>query len=120
MRHSLRAVPLSWLILLVPILAGSPTGADGNRVRNKAPIAKNDVATTAVDTSVTIPVTANDRDRDGGIARKTVRIVGAGPLNGRADKRRNGTVVYTPNPGFSGQDTPDASTQFPIRVRSKG
>jgi hypothetical protein len=35
MRHSLRTVSLSWLIVLVPILAGSPAGADGNgRVPN--------------------------------------------------------------------------------------
>jgi hypothetical protein len=121
MRHSLRAVSLSWLIVLVPILGGSPAGADGNgrvpsndarscnlpncaaaRAGKKAPIAKNDAATTAVDTSVTIDVTANDRGR---IARKTVSIVGAGPRHGRARvKRRNGKVIYTPNPGFSGQD----------------
>jgi hypothetical protein len=49
MRHSLRVVSLWWLIVLVPILAGSPAGADGNRTRNKAPIAKNDAVTTAVD-----------------------------------------------------------------------
>lgn len=30
---------------------------------------------------------------------------GAGPRQGRAGKQRNGTVIYTPNPGFSGQDT---------------
>ena len=116
MRHSLRAVSLSWLIVLVPILAGSPAGADGNgrvpsndaRTRNKAPKAKDDAATTAVNTSVTIDVTANDRDRDGRIVRKTVRIVGPGPRHGRAGKRRkqrNGTLTYTPKPGFTGQDT---------------
>ena len=104
MRHSLPAVSLSWLIVLVPILGGSPAGADGNRARNKAPIAEDDAATTAVDTSVTIKVTANDRDRDGRIARKTVRIVG-GPQHGRAGKRRSGTMTYTPDPGFSGEDT---------------
>ena len=123
MRHSLRAVSLSWLIVLVPILAGSSAGADGNerlpkndarpcnppscaaaRTRNKAPIAENDAATTAMNTIVTINVTANDRDRDGRIARKTVRIVG-GPRQGRVGKRRNGAVTYMPNPGFSGQDT---------------
>ena len=124
MRHSLRAVSLSWLIVLVPILAGSSAGADGNervpkndarpcnlpscaaaRTRNEAPIARNDAAITAMDTTVTINVTANDRDPDGRIARKTVRIVGARPRHGRAGKQRNGTVIYTPDPGFSGQDT---------------
>jgi hypothetical protein len=96
MRHSLPAVSLWWLIVLVPILAGSPAGADGNRTRNKAPIAKNGAQ------RVTINFTAHDRDRDGRIVRKTVRIVGAGPRHGRAAKRRSGTVIYTPNPGFSG------------------
>ena len=58
-----------------------------------------------MDTTVTINVTANDRDRDGRIVRRTVRIVGAGPRHGRAGKQRNGTVIYTPDTGFSGQDT---------------
>jgi len=98
MRHSLRAVSLWWLIVLVPIMAGAA-------VRNKVPIAKNDAATTAVNTRVTIPVTANDGDRDGRIVRKTVRIVGAGPRNGKAAVKRRGTVIYTPKRGISGRDT---------------
>jgi hypothetical protein len=126
MRHSLRAVSLSWLIVLVPILAGSPAGADGNgRVPNndarpcdvpncaaararKAPIVKDDAAITAMDTSVPIDVTANDRR----IAPKTVRIVRR-PGNGTVGKPRNGTVTYTPKPGFSGQD------KFIYRVKDK-
>ena len=120
MRHSLRAVSLSWLIVLVPILAGSPASADGigrvpsndarpcnlpdcaaARARKKVPIARPDTAITTVDTSVTIPVTANDSR----IVPKTVRIVRR-PQNGRVGKpRRNGTVTYTPKPGFSGPDT---------------
>jgi len=93
MCHSLRAVSLSWLIVLVPVLAGSPAGA--------APIARNDARTTVMDTSVDINVTANDRR----IVPKTVRIVGL-PQHGRVGKpRRNGTVTYTPGSGFLGQDT---------------
>jgi len=109
MRHSLRAVSLWWLIVLVPI-----TGAAD---RNKAPKAKNDDAITAVDTSVPIPVMANDRDRDGRSVRKRnqrkgwkVRIV-LRPGQGTVANQRDGTVIYTPGPNFSGPD------KFKYRVK---
>ena len=94
MCHSLRAVSLSWLIVLVPVLAGSPAGA--------APIAREpNVKTTVMDMPVDINVTENDSR----IVRKTVSIVRF-PQHGRVGKpRRNGTVTYTPDSGFSGQDT---------------
>ena len=102
MRHSLRAVSLSCLIVLVPILAGSPAGA--------APIARHDAAITAVDTSVTINVTANDSRRivpqDGAHRQRPSRAE-------RQANPRNGTVTYTPGSGFSGQDT------FEYRVKDK-
>ena len=77
--------------------------------RGKAPIAKPDTAMTTVDTPVTIPVTSNDSRR---IVRKTVRIVSV-PGQGTAANPRDGTVIYRPNPGFSGQDT------FEYRVKDK-
>ena len=128
MRHSLRTVWLSWLIVLVPILAGSPASADGSgrvpsndawpcnlpdcaaaRARKKATFARPDFAMTTVNTPVPIRVTDNDRGR---IVRKTVRIV-RGPGQGTAANQGNGTVIYTPISGFSGQDT------FEYRVKDK-
>ena len=66
---------------------------------NKAPIAKNDAVTTALDTRVRINVIANDRDRDGRIVPRTVRIV-TKPKHGRVRDHRNGTVTYSPASGF--------------------
>ncbi|MGH8491341.1 MAG: tandem-95 repeat protein [Gammaproteobacteria bacterium] len=71
---------------------------------NKAPIAKNDSATTALDTPVRINVIANDRDRDGRIVPRTVRIV-TKPKHGKVTNHRNGTVTYSPALGFRGRDS---------------
>ena len=70
---------------------------------NKAPIAKNDAVTTALDTRVRINVIANDRDRDGRIVPRTVRIV-TKPKHGKVTRHRNGTVTYSPALGFQGRD----------------
>jgi len=70
---------------------------------NRAPIAKNDAATTALDTPVRINVIANDRDRDGRIASRTVRIV-TKPKHGKVTRHRDGTVTYKPALGFRGRD----------------
>jgi len=70
---------------------------------NKAPIARNDAVTTALDTRVRINVIANDRDRDGRIVPKTVRIV-TKPKHGKVTRHRNGTVTYRPALGFQGRD----------------
>lgn len=70
---------------------------------NKAPIGKNDAATTALDTRVRINVIANDRDRDGRIVPRTVRIV-TKPQHGKVTRHRDGTVTYSPALGFQGRD----------------
>lgn len=71
---------------------------------NKAPKAIKDSASTARNSAITINLTANDRDRDGRIVARTVRIT-AKPKNGRVRNLKNGTVAYTPASGFLGRDS---------------
>ncbi len=71
---------------------------------NKAPIAKNDTATTALDKPVRINVIANDTDRDGRVVPSTVSIV-TKPKQGNVTNHRNGTVTYSPALGFRGRDS---------------
>ncbi len=70
-------------------------------IANPAPIATNDSASTAEDTPVTISPLANDRDPDG----DPLTITSAAALNGTVVVNANGTVTYTPNPGYNGTDT---------------
>jgi len=50
---------------------------------------------------VDIPVLANDRDIDSTVL--SIRVITA-PLHGTLDPLPNGSLRYTPQPGFSGQD----------------
>jgi hypothetical protein len=69
---------------------------------NTAPVARDDWATTPEETPVTITVLTNDTDADGG----TLTIIGISvPANGTAAVNPDGTVLYTPEPGFIGLDT---------------
>ena len=77
---------------------------------NRRPRARNDSARTAENTSVRINVIANDRDPDGRLVAKSVKIV-TRPKHGRVRNHRNGTVTYTPVSGFTGRD------RFRYRVR---
>ncbi len=61
----------------------------------------NDTATTDEDTPVTIDVAAND---SAGLAPSTVEI-SSSPANGTVVVNGDGTVTYTPNSNFSGNDT---------------
>ena len=67
------------------------------------PIANDDYATTNEGTPVNIPVLANDSDSEGGTP--TVTATSGGPSNGAASVNADGTIRYTPSPGFSGTDT---------------
>ena len=69
---------------------------------NDGPIAMDDRATTPEDTRVTIPVLDNDSDPDGD--RLTVSKV-TQPNDGVSGIRSDGTVLYLPDPGFTGEDT---------------
>ncbi len=87
------------------------TASDGNggtvtqtvtfNVSNPPPVAANDAASTEEDTPVTIAPLANDRDPDA----DPLTITTAAAQNGTVVVNSNGTVTYTPNPGFNGTDT---------------
>ncbi|MEM6487072.1 MAG: tandem-95 repeat protein [Pseudomonadota bacterium] len=68
------------------------------------PVAANDAATTPQDTPVIVNVVANDDDADG----EALTVVAFDdPENGTVVDNQNGTLTYTPDPGFSGVETFD-------------
>ncbi|SIS78631.1 Ca2+-binding protein, RTX toxin-related [Roseivivax lentus] len=69
---------------------------------NQPPVAADDTALTDNETPVTVDVAANDTDPDGDTL--TVTSVST-PANGIAAINGDGDVLYTPNPGFVGEDT---------------
>ncbi|MDH5722638.1 MAG: cadherin-like domain-containing protein [Alphaproteobacteria bacterium] len=80
--------------------AAPPPGKGPNK--NKNPDAQDDSASTDVDTDVTINVLDNDSDPDG----DTLTISGTtDPANGTVTVNGDGTITYTPDPGFEGIDT---------------
>ncbi|MEM9038630.1 MAG: Ig-like domain-containing protein, partial [Actinomycetota bacterium] len=69
---------------------------------NDAPVANNDSANTNEDTAVTVEVLANDSDIDG----DTLSVGAVGDAaNGTVVLNADGTVTYTPDTGFSGNDS---------------
>ncbi|WP_380783642.1 Ig-like domain-containing protein [Sphingomonas sp. R86520] len=68
---------------------------------NPAPTARNDSATTAEDTAVTIAVLANDTDPDG----DPLAVTSATALHGSVVRNTDGTLTYTPNANYNGTDT---------------
>lgn len=68
---------------------------------NDGPVAFDDVVTTITNTAVTLDPTLNDVDVDGDDL--TVTLLGR-PASGTATINTNGTVSYTPNTGFVGND----------------
>lgn len=68
---------------------------------NHAPVANADVASTAANTAVVVPVLANDSDPDGDPLVVASVIQGA---NGTVSVNANGSVTYAPKRRFSGSD----------------
>jgi len=69
------------------------------------PVARDDSASTDEETSVVIDVTANDTDPDGTIDPTSVSI-SSPPTGGTVSVDPvTGEVTYTPDPGFSGNDS---------------
>ncbi|WP_432199573.1 Ig-like domain-containing protein [Erythrobacter sp. W53] len=80
---------------------GTTTETITFNVSNPGPQATDDAASTPEDTPVTIPVLANDTDPDG----DPLAVTSADAQNGTVVINPDGTVTYTPNPGFNGTDT---------------
>ena len=70
-------------------------------ITNPAPVAVNDVATTAEDRAVDIAVLTNDADPDGDPLTVTTASAGHGTVTIGA----GGTLTYTPDADFNGVDT---------------
>ncbi|MDO7173991.1 Ig-like domain-containing protein, partial [Mariniflexile sp. AS56] len=71
---------------------------------NDTPVAVDDLSTTNPGVAVTIPVLTNDTDVDGDVL--TVSSIVTVPVNGTVVINGDGTITYTPNPGFEfGSDT---------------
>lgn len=69
---------------------------------NTAPVATNDVVTTAEDTAATGNLLANDTDADGdalAVASST------SPSHGQVSLGASGAFTYTPDPGYTGPDS---------------
>src|SRR4030095_5395244 len=75
---------------------------------NRSPIAVADTASTAAGTPVLISVLANDSDPDAGDVLSLTSVTA--PAHGTAIVSTNDLVLYTPAPGFTGQD------QFTYRI----
>ncbi|AEA45325.1 tandem-95 repeat protein [Fluviicola taffensis] len=72
---------------------------------NDGPVANEDAATTNEDTPVVIDVPSNDTDVDGNLDNTSVTVV-TPPSNGTVTiDPVTGEVTYTPDSGFSGNDT---------------
>lgn len=73
---------------------------------NAAPVAYDDVATTTRNTSVSIPVLANDSDADGNdtIDIASILITTNPTQGGTAVANADGTVTFSPRRGFRGTD----------------
>jgi hypothetical protein len=77
---------------------------------NDAPVANDDTFTVPFNVSELLPVLANDTDVDTPLDIGSIEI-GRLPVNGTVATTPSGTVRYTPNKNFRGQDT------FTYRVR---
>ncbi|MEM1096402.1 MAG: Ig-like domain-containing protein, partial [Bacteroidota bacterium] len=72
---------------------------------NDAPVAQNDAAVTDEDTAVLIDIRANDTDADDALTDLTITLQTA-PTNGQVLVDQDaGTVRYTPNAAFTGDDS---------------
>jgi len=79
---------------------------------NDPPVANDDTDSTSEDTAVVIDVAANDTDPDGNLDPTTANSACAngssgclGATNGSLTDNGDGTITYTPNPDFNGNDS---------------
>ncbi|MEM7668911.1 MAG: Ig-like domain-containing protein, partial [Pseudomonadota bacterium] len=87
----------------ISLIADGGSGGGGPVVDpNQAPDAADDTAVVEQGDSVRVKVLQNDSDPDG----DTVTIVDVDdPANGTATLNNNGSITYTPDAGFSGEET---------------
>ena len=78
------------------------TGGTGSGGINIPPVALDDVATTLAGVATTIAVLANDTDSNGSIVSTQLA---SGPTNGMVEVHADNTITYTPNAGFTGEDS---------------
>lgn len=71
---------------------------------NHAPVAADDRASTKGDLPVAIAVLSNDTDSDGTLITNTLVVLDQ-PKNGTAVVNANGTITYTANKGYVGEDS---------------
>jgi hypothetical protein len=100
----LEGTDIAWLVtasgpsedLRMPFFFRAARGA-----ANQAPVARDDSAATLRDAPVVIAVLANDSDPEG----QPLSVSSATqPANGTAAENPDGTITYTPDPGFVGTD----------------
>ena len=75
-------------------------------IPNNLPVANADIATTNLNTAVTTSVLSNDQSGNIGtvLVPSSVSII-TQSINGNAVANSDGTITYTPNTGFSGNDS---------------
>ena len=81
-----------------------PIIVEENCAVNQPPIAWIDEVVTPPNTPIDIDILNNDQDSDDGIDTTSTQITDP-PNNGTAAVNPDGTITYTPDNGFSGQDT---------------
>jgi uncharacterized repeat protein (TIGR01451 family)/gliding motility-associated-like protein len=85
------------------------SGTDGTNntptviVVDKSPVAVDDKAEAKANTTIVIDILANDNPGNSSFDKSTVVIV-TQPLHGKVAVNSDGTVSYTPDPGYSGPD----------------
>src|SRR4030042_4686286 len=102
-RHSFKA-PLILLLVFGLFIFLLPCGVFA---QNQAPVAIDDEAVTAKNTSIVIDVAGNDSDPENNLNQNSADLPTPpeGPSNGTAVGNGNGTITYTPNLDFTGTDT---------------
>ena len=75
--------------------------------QNQAPVANDDEAVTAKNTSIIIDVAGNDSDPEDNLNQNSADLPDSpeGPSNGTAVSNGDGTITYTPSTDFIGTDT---------------
>ena len=95
------------LVLSTTVLSACGGGIELTSKQNKLPVAQNDAIEIPEDTSIVIEnLIENDSDADGD--RLTVSAFSS-PTYGSLSKNDNGTIQYTPDPDFFGDDSFDYS-----------